>query len=335
MKCQVLLFFFSLGYFTAYAQVAPVYFQGDRVTANKERATSYAIYGKLSDQEIWAFKRYDLYNNLIQTGAYKDEQLSVPHGTFTFYMDIDDYNQLYSSRFKLAKGQFRFVSQKGNFANGVEDGRWFLYFPDGNVMNYQDFVNGKLHGEFVTLDRLGKILIKGNYVDGEKDGKWILEGNDRTAVYEKGKLIATFKGNKSEGPITRPVKEKAVYQFVKPSKQIPNQIPNRKHEFFQEIETFNDRHGTSFPSEVGEKYLSEQGNIVNNLEEGLWTAFYPNGKVMFNVNFVKGKLNGEYVSYDLNDKISVKGNYIDGLKNGTWIEGNRTVNYEKGKPIKK
>jgi antitoxin component YwqK of YwqJK toxin-antitoxin module len=333
MKRQILFFLFSLGYFTTSAQVAPVYFEGNRVTLNKSRATSYAVYGKLSDQEIWAFKRYDLYNNLVQTGSYKDEKLSIPHGVFTFYMDVGDFNDMYSTRFKLAKGQFRFVSQRGNFVNGVEDGRWTLFFPDGNVMNYQDFVNGKLHGEFLTLDRLGKIKIKGNYVDGEKDGKWILDDGDRTVIYQKGKVIATLKG---ERPDATPRSFKVDgNQFVKPSEIIPNQKPNRKHEFYQEIETFNGLYGTSFPASKGEKYLAESGDIVDHLQSGVWYSYYPNGNVRYSINFVKGKPAGEYISYDLVGEIASKGNFVDGLKSGVWLENGKKITYEKGKPVKK
>ena len=184
----LLLFFSFLG---VNAQVTPIYFDGEKITTNKDIATSYAIYGKLSTENLWVFKRYDLYDNLIQTGSYSDEGLTTPHGKFIFYMDVETFNRLNSTNFKL-KGTTRFTSQQGTFVNGVEHGRWLLFFPDGNVLNSQDFVNGKLHGEFVTYDKLGKVVIKGNYVDGERDGEWIFEKGEQKAIYDHGTLKSSF-----------------------------------------------------------------------------------------------------------------------------------------------
>lgn len=179
-------FIFSLClYFNTNAQVAPVYFYGDQVTTDKNKATSYAIYGKLSTEDLWMFKRYDLNNNLIQTGSYNDALLTTPHGKFVFYMNIEYFNRLHKTKFKI-NGRTRFTSQQGSFVNGLEEGRWLLFYPDGNVLNTQDYVNGKLHGEFITYDKFGDIEIKGNYVDGERDGEWIFNGGEQKVIYEKG-----------------------------------------------------------------------------------------------------------------------------------------------------
>ncbi len=174
-------------YFNVNAQVTPVYFQGDKVTTDKSKATSYAIYGKLSTEDLWMFKRYDLANNLLQTGSYSDPELTTPHGKFVFYADIASFNITHQTRF-LIKGKTRFTSQQGEFVNGVENGRWLLFFPDGNVFNSQDYVDGKLHGEFVTYDKLGNVELRGNYVDGEREGEWIIDSGERKAIYEKGIL---------------------------------------------------------------------------------------------------------------------------------------------------
>jgi hypothetical protein len=70
-------FLFCLSfYFNVSAQVTPVYLYGDRITTDKNKATSYAIYGKLSTEDLWMFKRYDLDNNLTQTGSYSDAALT-------------------------------------------------------------------------------------------------------------------------------------------------------------------------------------------------------------------------------------------------------------------
>lgn len=198
MKLLIILLF-ALGscFLEASAQVAPIYFYGDSIIKEKEYATSYAIYGKLSEEELWVFKRFDLYNNLIQTGSYKDEKLSVPHGKFDFYSDIYEFNSAHLTSFNL-KGLTRFLSQTGTFVDGKEEGRWQLFYPDGTLLNRQDFVKGKQHGEFVTYDKRGRVQIQGNFVDGERDGKWIFKGGAQEIIYDKGKVISSYNVKKAK-----------------------------------------------------------------------------------------------------------------------------------------
>lgn len=196
---RILIFLFVvIGYcVNANAQVAPIYFYGNQVTQDKDKATSYAVYGKLSTGNIYTFKRFDLYDNLLQTGSFADESLAVPHGKFTFYSDVNEFNYLYKESFTI-KGKTRFISQEGNFVNGVEQGKWLLYFPDGNVFNSQEFVDGKLHGKFITFDRYGKTIVTGNYVSGEKDGEWLFENDKIKEVYNMGVLVSREKIKKSK-----------------------------------------------------------------------------------------------------------------------------------------
>ena len=195
-KISVLLFgiFF---YCVANAQVAPIYFYGNQVTQDKDKATSYAVYGKLSTGDIYTFKRFDLYDNLLQTGSFSDELLAVPHGRFTFYSDVNEFNLLYKESFTI-RGKTRFVSQEGNFVNGVEQGKWLLYFPDGNIFNSQEFIDGKLDGKFLTFDRYGKTIVSGNYALGEKDGEWLFEKEKIREIWNKGVLVSREKIKKSK-----------------------------------------------------------------------------------------------------------------------------------------
>lgn len=197
MKILISLGLILLPFFSVNAQVAPIYFYGNQVTQDKDKATSYAIYGKLSTGNIYTFKRFDLYDNLLQTGSFANETLTVPHGKFTFYSDVNDFNIMYKQSFSI-KGKTRFVSQEGNFVNGKEQGKWLLYFPDGNVFNSQEFVDGKLNGKFITFDRYGKSIVSGNYVDGEKDGEWLYEKDKIREIWQMGVLISKEKIRKKK-----------------------------------------------------------------------------------------------------------------------------------------
>jgi hypothetical protein len=196
MKHFLLLLFGTLSAMTVFAQqAAPLYFYGETLTADKDKATSYGIYGKLIDDNLWTFKRFDLDNNLLQSGSYKDEKLSIPHGKFIFYEDLELFNFTHHTNFKL-KGKTRFVSQQGYYENGLIKGEWNLYYPNGNVLNSQKYVDGKLNGEFVTYDEFGKPKIKGNYIEGKMDGKWIFGGGKEIMIYDKGKLLERYRDGK-------------------------------------------------------------------------------------------------------------------------------------------
>ncbi|RZL66906.1 MAG: hypothetical protein EOO93_04655 [Pedobacter sp.] len=189
MKNIIIIIELILSSYALNAQVKPIYFYGDQLTNDKDKATSYAVYGKVSTDSVWSFKRYDLYDNLLQTGSYSDETLTVAHGKFTFYADIIQFNNVYSERFVI-KGKTRFVAQEGNFVNGLEQGKWLVFFPDGNIFSSQEFVDGKLHGKFITYNRYGVEVTNGNFVTGEKHGEWLLEKGTIREIWNMGVLVS-------------------------------------------------------------------------------------------------------------------------------------------------
>lgn len=186
-----------LGFFADAQEVKPIYFYGDQITVDKDKATSYAIYGKLSTEDLWMFKRYDLDDNLLQTGSYADGSLTVAQGKFVFYMDVVKFNLIYNTTFNLP-GKTRFVSQQGSFLNGFEQGKWLLFYPDGNIFNAQNFVDGKMNGPFVTYNKNGIVLISGIYVDGEKDGEWLMNEGKLKQIYKMGVLLSSERVKKAK-----------------------------------------------------------------------------------------------------------------------------------------
>lgn len=324
MKNYCFFFLLLIGYFGANAQVTPIYFVGDQVVSDKGIANSYAVYGKLSTEDLWIYKRYDLHDHLMQTGSYKDAALTIPHGKFIFYMDVERFNSLYDTNFKL-KGTGRFISQIVTFVNGVAHGRWLLFYPDGNVLNSQDVLNGNLNGEFITYDRLGNIEVKGNYVNGEPDGDWIFNGGVQKVVYEKGVVKSSVIVPKARN--VGPVVLQIIYAPVSIIK-LPD--PNRSYVSEESIQSYNLANDTHYPTLAKPKFVAVKGQFVNNLEHGLWTRYYPDGQIKSTANYLEGKLHGEYVLYDPYGRVLAKGNYMNDLKNGDWEENGRPVFYYKG-----
>lgn len=191
MRLTLLLLLSSLC-FSAFGQVKPIYFIGDKVVSDSTYATSFAIYGKLANEDLWVFKRYDLQNELLSTGSFKDSLLTVQHGEFIFYKAVAEFSE---AGFNI-KGKTRYISAKGTYRDGQMEGRWFAFYPDGNVLEYLDYKGGKANGAYKLFNKFGVVQESGQYTDSQKDGEWLVSAGKRRNVYQMGKLVSTAKNKK-------------------------------------------------------------------------------------------------------------------------------------------
>lgn len=197
LRFKLIIIFLVCASLQAFSQAKPIYFNGNRITADANQATSYGVYGKLSGQELWVLKRYDLDDNLMFSGAYQDEILTKPHGKFIFYGSIFDYNNQNFSNFKNPTTD-RYITQEGEFVDGLEQGKWMDFFPDGRVMGYRNYLNGKLEGETAFFNYKGRRLFVGQYKNGLKTGTWYDLKKKVKDVFEDDKLISTKKLTRKE-----------------------------------------------------------------------------------------------------------------------------------------
>ena len=82
------------------------------------------------------------------------------------------------------------------YKNGVKDGEWMKYFPEGQLMTETFYKNGVLEGTFVNYTPEGKLLIKGWYKNGEQDGVWEFYDEKtgdllRKEYFKEGRLLKT------------------------------------------------------------------------------------------------------------------------------------------------
>ncbi|HPE39906.1 MAG TPA: hypothetical protein PLI77_02325 [Bacteroidales bacterium] len=77
-------------------------------------------------------------------------------------------------------------------------------------------------------------------------------------------------------------------------------------------------------TKIGEMYYYHDnkvyvgGGMKNNLREGVWKAYHPNGKIQTDANYINGKEDGEYTVYYDNGQILYSGHYTNGNCDGEW-----------------
>ena len=108
---------------------------------------------------------------------------------------------------KKVTGIFELISEKnkakGNFVNGLPDGIFERYYPDGSIMLKNTFVAGVRMTE-ETYYKSGKLLLKASKKDDSlklfyEDGSLVLSRNIKTGSYiiyhENGKPLMVSDGN--------------------------------------------------------------------------------------------------------------------------------------------
>lgn len=185
-KILILLSLILLSTLGLKAQVKTIYYIGEKVmrdsTLASTLATSYAVYGKLTNDSLYVYKKYDILNNLMITGSFKNDSLNIPHGKFTFYSDVETFNDTHDSVFPYTDKNI-FVSEEGQYENGLSVGRWIGYYPDGKILMTVNFENGLKQGEFVGYDEKGRVETLGVFKADKKEGEWLLKRGKKKIFY--------------------------------------------------------------------------------------------------------------------------------------------------------
>jgi antitoxin component YwqK of YwqJK toxin-antitoxin module len=181
-----------------YSQVKTVYFDvKDKVTADSVHAASYAVYGKVSGDSLWVFKKYDMDGYIATTGSFKDSLLEVPQGRFVYY-DWINPNKSTTGYEALNTGKDRYKVLSGDFENGLKQGRWLGYYENGLVKTLVTFDRGVMQGPFKAFDDKGELIETGQYVQNKKDGDWVINGGLRVVTFKMDEVVSDVKRTKKE-----------------------------------------------------------------------------------------------------------------------------------------
>ena len=153
---------------------------------------------------IYSYKSGELHG--LNVSYYKDNIKEIGHwkdgkqnGLFQLYTEegilVDDANFKEGERDGLTE-QFYSDTGKlrvsGNYKNGVLDGEFKAYYPNGNLQGEVNYKNGEMNGEFKEYHENKNIRLSGSYKNSLQDGEWksyLEDGTLETIVnYKDGEL---------------------------------------------------------------------------------------------------------------------------------------------------
>jgi antitoxin component YwqK of YwqJK toxin-antitoxin module/Tfp pilus assembly protein PilF len=213
----------------------------------------------------------------------------------------------------------------GTFDRGDRIGKWVSFNTHGDTSRIHNFADGKLNGTYKLFHDNGLLSEIGNYEDGDLEGE--LKG-----YFSTGQLRVTlvFQDGERNGPVKYYYKTGELEQEMR---MVENELDGEMIEYYPSGQVSSRTNfeegekegvaevyypdGTLSQKTVFEDNLLEgpyvtyfqngqvksSGNAANGSVAGEWKYFYEDGSLRETSDFSdNGKINGESISYDMNEK---------------------------------
>lgn len=141
---------------------------------------------------------YHLNGNVLAKGKYVNQ---MKDSTWLYYSELDGAlasEEYYRNGIKEGVWKVYYpeggVMEEITYKNDLKDGPWNQYFTDGAVKQTSTYAKGLLEGPFIVYHINGKVEVSGSYIHDNKDGTWIYLTEIGELVkkeeYRNGRLIA-------------------------------------------------------------------------------------------------------------------------------------------------
>ena len=226
-----------------------------------------------------------------------------------------------------------------NDKNGLKQGDWKEFYPNGAIKTEKTFKDDLLHGYYKEYDTRGKLVLTMLYDNGaivksrvedepdieivnkhDQDGKLIYSGPYRNKIpvgvhreYGKdGKVINSYIYNDNGLLLSEGVVDEAGNRNGKWKDLYADSKVQAEGQYSD-----NRRSGQwKFYNIYGK--VEQTGTYNNGRPDGLWNWYYENGTVLKEEEYFQGQRDGLSTEYSPTGEIIAQGQYSDGEKNGAW-----------------
>jgi antitoxin component YwqK of YwqJK toxin-antitoxin module len=223
--------------------------------------------------------------------------------------------------------------------NGLKQGDWKEYYPNGKIKSEKNYVNDLLNGYYKEYDEKGKLVVTMLYdngamvksrVEDEPDievvNKLDPEGNLIYSGYYRNKVpVGIHREYGKDGKVSNAF----IYNDngVLLSEGIVDETGNRNGKWkdlysdgkIQAEGQYTDNRRTGkWKFYTREGKTEQTGSYNNGRPDGLWTWYYDNGTILREEEYFQGQRDGLYTEYSEGGEIIAQGQYSDGEKNGAW-----------------
>lgn len=171
---------------------------------------AHLIYNETSDYA--SAKLYNEKGKLLAIGFYKGQKKD----SVWYYISTNRNLAMRESDLTDQSIKVQFGIAKEVYSEGIPNGIWERYYPDGQVierinwkmgkregtyvgyyyngkkMEQYTFVDNERHGKYYLYDLTGNLLIKGNYANDKRQGEWLYKeknGQEKILKYDNGILL--------------------------------------------------------------------------------------------------------------------------------------------------
>lgn len=281
---------------------------------------SYDFNGKIWDETIYKNGKPDSYKNFDTTGAIIAQAKSAG-------------GKIQVVNFTL----YRAKKSEGLLVNGVEEGEWKYYHPNGTLAYTLNYAKGKRdgilvyhykngvksyelmykdnqrHGYYRSYYLNGKLQAEGYYQNDEQHGEWkFYSANgalDAVEFFQEGTLT---------GKALDYMADSALHGYS-----------DYTNGFFNNYTRLDSTGKVRFTTKLNAgtglyQLFGPTGKLVLNCsyvggkKDGVNTVYYSTNKVKFDQQFKKGIADGPYTTYFENGKVHIKGQYLNDERDSVW-----------------
>lgn len=260
-------------------------------------------------------------------------------------IDFDKGNGVYLLKFQ-GSGNTRFECKQ---VNGLLEGPFKKYYPDGTILEEGLYKNGQRNGRYSFYNFIGQKSIIGEYKEGKKSGVWVYfeSNNDTSAImnyeedllegkkysFEKGVLnyASNYINDLREGPqyIYDDQKKLAVVMNFSEGILMSYTYEDKDGKLLPPIEVKNGTAAVRAYYSNGNKSI--EFDYLESSFNGVQKFYYSNGVLGEERNYNYGEVNGDWKEYHSNGKLKLVCTYKDNEYHGPYVvydeNGEKTASY--------